>query len=148
MYRNRAVPRAVPAPTVTLRPYDKPRLADYGSVVMLTATGTQGNSETFNPSTNSCSQASNMKACVAPSDVRLKTHLKRIGSMFSNVGLYLYRYNTRMVPHREGWYCGVMAHEVKAVFPLAVVQQDDGYLAVDYGVLNRLLTHEVRTAGA
>lgn len=62
------------------------------------------------------------------SDRRLKFHVTRIGSHWLGVGIYEYDIFGR----RE---TGVMADEVLAVKPQAVLRHPSGYLMVDYGML-------------
>jgi hypothetical protein len=62
----------------------------------------------------------------APSDVRLKTDIERIGALPSGLPVYAYDYiwgGPRQV--------GVMAHEARELFPDAVAEFG-GFLAVDY----------------
>jgi hypothetical protein len=62
-----------------------------------------------------------------PSDARLKHNIRAVGSLPNGITVYRYNYiweNTE--------YLGVMAHEVREILPDAVVQNEDGYLAVDY----------------
>jgi hypothetical protein len=69
------------------------------------------------------------------SDARLKRDIVAIGELPDGLHLYRYRYlwSSRL-------YVGVMAQEVLAVAPDAVVRGNDGYLRVDYGRLGLRLT--------
>jgi hypothetical protein len=70
-----------------------------------------------------------MAAAVAMSDVRLKRDIEPLGKLGSLV-FYRYRYlwgDTRFI--------GVMAQDVLAVFPHAVLRGADGFLRVDYSKL-------------
>jgi hypothetical protein len=64
------------------------------------------------------------------SDVRLKRDITPLGRLDDGLGLYSYRYLWS-----DTVYVGVMAQEVAATMPSAVVMGDDGYLRVDYGKL-------------
>jgi hypothetical protein len=64
------------------------------------------------------------------SDIRLKRDIAQLGELDSGINLYRYRYlwsNTTFV--------GVMAQEVAAMKPEAVLRGADGYLRVDYARL-------------
>lgn len=64
------------------------------------------------------------------SDVRLKRDIALIGHLDNGLGLYSYRYLWS-----DTVYVGVMAQEVAATMPSAVVVGDDGYLRVNYQTL-------------
>ncbi len=66
----------------------------------------------------------------APSDVRLKTDIARVGTASNGLPLYHFRYVGLGTV-----YEGVMAQDVLAHTPEAVVTLPGGYLAVDYGKL-------------
>lgn len=59
------------------------------------------------------------------SDRKAKKDIRRIGTAFNGVPLYMYRYTD----DDSRWHVGPMAQEVK---PSAVELRDDGYLYVDY----------------
>ena len=61
------------------------------------------------------------------SDVRLKNDVAIIGRLDHGLGLYRFAYRGS-----ETAYVGVMAQEVQAVIPDAVVRGRDGYLRVRY----------------
>jgi hypothetical protein len=63
------------------------------------------------------------------SDRRLKSNIQRIGTHPSGIGWYEYDIFGR---HEQG----VMADEVEAVMPEAVIMHDSGYKMVDYGRLS------------
>lgn len=65
-----------------------------------------------------------------PSDRRLKQDIVRVGT---EGGLPLYEFAYRANPARR--YRGVMADEVLAVMPDAVLVGEDGFMRVDYGML-------------
>ena len=66
----------------------------------------------------------------APSDVRLKTSVERIGTAKHGLPLYSFSYRDH-----EGVYEGVLAQDVLKVMPAAVVVGDDGYYQVKYDML-------------
>lgn len=63
----------------------------------------------------------------APSDARLKTDIRRVGTNRLGLGVYQYRYRGL-----EGVYEGVMAQEVEVMHPGAIRALPMGYKAVDY----------------
>ena len=62
------------------------------------------------------------------SDIQLKHDVVRVGTVADGIGLYRFQYNWS-----DQVYVGVMAQEVQAVRPDAVMRGRDGYLRVDYG---------------
>jgi len=62
-----------------------------------------------------------------PSDIQLKHDVVRIGAVADGIGLYRFQYNWS-----DQVYVGVIAQEVQAVRPDAVVRGREGYLRVDY----------------
>lgn len=66
-----------------------------------------------------------------PSDIRLKEDVSALGWTSSGLGLYRYRYKGDAT-----YYVGVMAQEVAQQVPAAVSPGMDGYLWVDYGLLD------------
>jgi hypothetical protein len=62
------------------------------------------------------------------SDIRLKSNIVKVGEHPLGIGVYEYDIFDR----RE---YGVMAQEVLAVKPEAVIHRPDGYLMVNYGAL-------------
>lgn len=69
-------------------------------------------------------------ATAAFSDVRLKRDVSLLEVLANGLGLYLYRYLWSDV-----LYVGVMAHEVSAVRPDAVMRGAGGYLRVNYSMI-------------
>jgi len=67
---------------------------------------------------------------LAPSDIELKHDIVRLGSLADGIGLYRFQYNWS-----DQVYVGVIAQEVAAVRPDAVLRGGDGYLRVDYARL-------------
>jgi hypothetical protein len=72
--------------------------------------------------------AAGQAAMMKYSDVRLKSDIVKVGDHPLGIGIYEYDIFGR----RER---GVMAHEVLAVKPEAVIQRSNGYLMVNYGAL-------------
>jgi hypothetical protein len=72
--------------------------------------------------------------CGTPSDIRLKRDIAQVGELDGGINLYRYRYLWS-----DTTYVGVMAQEVAAVKPEAVLRGADGYLRVDYARLGRRL---------
>ena len=111
--------------------YSPPVLKVYGSVSRLTR-GTGG----------SQADKSNMTK-MAASDRSIKENIVRVGEHPLGIGLYLFDYKTE---YREQWgsgrQFGVMADEVDAVMPEAVVVHPDGYKMVNYGLLGIYRTSE------
>ena len=80
--------------------------------------------------------------CGQASDIRLKRDITQVGEVDSGINLYRYRYLWS-----DTVYVGVMAQEVAAVKPDAVLRGADGYLRVDYARLGlRLQTWDQWTA--
>jgi hypothetical protein len=72
----------------------------------------------------------------APSDRRLKQHVKRVGAIPNGLPLYSFQYI---------WggptFVGVMAQDVLRVMPDAVMTDPDGFYRVDYEMLGtRMMT--------
>ena len=66
----------------------------------------------------------------SPSDIRLKHNITLLGRLANGLGFYRFSYNGS-----DNAYVGVMAQEVQAVMPDAVMRGGDGYLRVSYGRL-------------
>jgi len=64
------------------------------------------------------------------SDVRAKHAITHLGQLANGLGFYRFSYLGS-----DQAYVGVMAQEVEAVRPDAVVRGSDGYLRVDYDKL-------------
>ena len=76
---------------------------------------------------------------IAASDIRTKQNITRIGTLPNGLPFYQFEYKPEFKDHPlagHGKFVGVMAQEVQAVMPDAVINLDNGYLAVDYGKLN------------
>ena len=75
-----------------------------------------------------------MAAC----DVRMKENINRIGTLPNGLPFYQFEYKPEFKNHPlagHGTHTGVMAQEVEAMYPNAVITLDNGYKAVDYGQL-------------
>ena len=114
------------APSNGKKDYQSPGLVCYGSVSVLTQAGGTGSNEG--------SSSGNMN--MLPSDIRLKQNIVRIGNHPLDFALYLFDYKPEF---GEQWgsyrQFGVMAQEVEAVMPAAVVTYPDGYKRVNYAML-------------
>lgn len=69
-----------------------------------------------------------MMAMMMNSDVRLKSHIQRIGTHVKGFGIYLYKIFDK-------WQIGVLAQEVQKTMPEVVHVDKKGFLMVDYGAL-------------
>jgi hypothetical protein len=72
------------------------------------------------------------------SDIRTKENIKQIHWMPNGLPVYEYEYKPEFKDHPlagHGKFVGVMAQEVEAMYPNAVITLDNGYKAVDYGQL-------------
>jgi hypothetical protein len=77
-------------------------------------------------------------AALMASDIRMKENIKHIAWLPNGLPVYTYEYKTEFKDHPlagHGTHTGVMAHEVEAMYPNAVITLDNGYKAVDYGQL-------------
>jgi hypothetical protein len=75
---------------------------------------------------------------IAASDIRMKENIKQIDYLANGLPVYEYEYRPEFKNHPlagHGKFVGVMAQEVQAVKPSAVITLSNGYLAVDYGSL-------------
>jgi hypothetical protein len=72
------------------------------------------------------------------SDIRTKENIKQIYWLPNGLPVYTYEYKEEFKDHPlagHGTHIGVMAQEVEAMYPNAVITLDNGYKAVDYGQL-------------
>jgi hypothetical protein len=72
------------------------------------------------------------------SDIRTKENIKQVDWLPNGLPVYTYEYKEEFKDHPlagHGTHTGVMAHEVEAMYPNAVITLDNGYKAVDYGQL-------------
>lgn len=104
------------------RAYSKPSLSVYGSVRELTGStsGAVGDGSGMN---------------MLASDPAVKENIVRVGEHPAGFGLYLFDYKAKFASFGEGRQFGVMADEVQAIVPEAVVPGDHGFLTVDYAKL-------------
>jgi hypothetical protein len=75
---------------------------------------------------------------MAASDIRMKENITRIGTLPNGLPFYQFEYISEFKDHPlagHGTRTGVMAQEVQALIPDAVITLDNGFLAVDYGKL-------------
>ncbi|MEP6390096.1 MAG: tail fiber domain-containing protein [Halioglobus sp.] len=104
-------------------PYSRPNLLLFGSAASLTKGG--GGSHT---------DGGGMPHTM--SDPRTKEKVNRVGTHWSGVGLYLFDYIlSRQAELGRGRQFGVMADEVEAVIPEAVILGSDGLKRVNYSML-------------
>jgi hypothetical protein len=72
------------------------------------------------------------------SDIRTKENIVPIGVLNNGLTLYSFEYKDEFKDHPlagEGLQVGVMAQEVEQVYPYAITTLNDGYKAVNYGLL-------------
>lgn len=87
----------------------------------------------------------------AASDIRLKENLSKIDNSLEKlltISGYQYYWNKiaqEIHPERTMLDVGVVAQEVQKILPSAVVEREDGYLAVNYDKLIPLLIESVKT---
>lgn len=76
-------------------------------------------------------------AMYAKSDRRLKTDIKRLGTLEKwDIGVYSFKYvDSLKDEYGDKTYVGVMADEVEQVLPEAVITMADGYKAVNYDLV-------------
>lgn len=90
----------------------------------------------------------------AASDIKLKENLSKIENSLEKllkISGYEYHWNKiaqEMYPERTMQDVGVIAQEVKEIVPSAVVEREDGYLAVKYEKLIPLLIEAVKALKA
>jgi len=89
------------------------------------------NAETAQQNTLASGMAGLGAAAIFASDRRLKKNLKRLGT--SLMGLPIYAFDYIWGGDRQ---VGVMAQDVIKVIPEAVHTDEDGYMAVDYGMIS------------
>lgn len=77
-------------------------------------------------------------AGIMASDIRMKENIKQIHWMPNGLPVYEYEYKPEFKDHPlagHGKFVGVMAQEAEAVYPQAVTTIENGYKAVNYGLL-------------
>ena len=122
------------------RSYRPPVLVRYGAVRDLTQTGSGSQSESNSNSQSDMPCINDFKrhdSCFGiMSDPRTKENVVRVGTHPLGIGLYLFDYRQPWAAQwGQGRQFGVMADEVVAVLPQAVIRGDDGYRRVDYAML-------------
>jgi Chaperone of endosialidase len=103
--------------------YVRPALTVFGSVRNLTggSLGNVGDSTGMN---------------MIMSDPRAKENIERVGTHPAGFGLYRFDYRPEYrSAHGTGRQFGVMADEVEAIVPAAVIRDASGYARVDYAQL-------------
>jgi hypothetical protein len=81
-------------------------------------------------------KANNAPRPTSISDIRLKRNIVKLAHLDNGLSLYRFRYTWG-----DTVYVGVMAQEVLAIFPDAVVHDPDGYMRVNYERLGlRMMT--------
>ncbi len=103
--------------------YVRPELTVFGSVRNLTggSNGTVGDSTGMN---------------MVMSDPRAKENIEHVGTHPAGFGLYRFDYRPEYrAAHGAGRQFGVMADEVEAILPAAVLRDVNGYARVDYAQL-------------
>lgn len=77
-------------------------------------------------------------AGIMASDIRMKENIKQIHWLPNGLPVYEYEYKPEFKDYPlagHGKFVGVMAQEVEQMYPQAVVNLDNGYKAVNYGLL-------------
>jgi hypothetical protein len=72
------------------------------------------------------------------SDIRIKENINRIGTLPNGLPFYSFEYKPEFKDHPlagYGLHTGVMAQEAEQMYPQAVTTLDNGYKAVNYGLL-------------
>lgn len=71
------------------------------------------------------------------SDIRAKENIIKIGQLPSGLGLYSWDWKASAPSDAKGNpTVGVIAQEVQLLMPEAIIQREDGYMAVDYSKVN------------
>ncbi len=77
-------------------------------------------------------------AAIMASDIRMKENINQIHWMPNGLPVYEYEYKSEFKDHPlagHGKFVGVMAQEAEQMYPQAVITLDNGYKAVNYGLL-------------
>ena len=105
--------------------YVAPKLNDFGSIRTQTRSGN-----------GSGGDGGAISGMTMVSDRRLKTNIFRVGTHPLGVGLYLFNYIAEVSSVAgHGRQFGVMADEVEACLPDAVITCKDGFKRVNYAML-------------
>lgn len=121
---NEAI-QATTLPSGQKRSYKRPQLRFYGEVRQFTqGTKSVGSDGSFTLGKN------------VGSDRAFKTNCVQVGTHPLGIGLYLFDYKPEFQEAQGyGRQFGVMADEVEAVMPEAVLMYEDGYKRVNYNML-------------
>ncbi len=112
--------------------YHQPVLIRHGRVTMLT-TGSAG---AFMDGMMSSQSTAGGGGGMMMSDPDAKSHIRRVGTHVSGVGVYVFQYLPKFQKQwGEGYQLGVMADEVAQQYPEAVSIDSDGYRRVNYQLL-------------
>jgi hypothetical protein len=107
--------------------YSRPELTVFGSVRNLTG----GSVGSMSDGSGTLTLAMGMI-----SDPRAKENIVQVGTHPAGFGLYLFDYKAEFLAEGgEGRKFGVMADEVRAIVPEAVLTDASGYMRVDYAKL-------------
>lgn len=107
--------------------YQPPSLRTFGQVHMLTQAASKGANG---------DGGQGMMVANAPSDRSIKENIVQVGVHPSGIGLYLFDYKPAFwASTGSGRQFGVMADEVEAVIPEAVLMHPEGYKQVNYAML-------------
>jgi len=110
-----------------------------GSASQVTGLGTSvGNIQQTEGALGQIGQAAQgIGTLIQASDVRLKENLNKIGQLPSGLGLYSWDWkDSAPSDAKSNPTIGVLAQEVQQLIPDAIVQREDGYMAVDYSKVN------------
>jgi len=81
--------------------------------------------------------ASGVGSLIALSDIRAKENINKISQLPSGLGLYSWDWKASAPDDaKNNPTVGVLAQEVKQLIPDAIIQREDGYMAVDYSKVN------------
>lgn len=111
---------------------------DYMGAAGLTGQASIANANAENARTNAMMSGLFSMGAAAASDIRMKENIERVGAMPNGLNIYEFEYKPEFKDHPlagHGRFTGVMAQEVQELNPKAVMTLDNGYMAVDYGML-------------
>jgi hypothetical protein len=113
--------------------------ADILGATQMNFNAQQGAANAQNASNNATTQGLfSLAGAAMMSDIRTKENIKHIYWLPNGLPVYTYEYKDEFKNHPlagHGTHTGVMAQEVEALYPNAVITLDNGYKAVDYGQL-------------
>jgi len=111
---------------------------DYMGAAGLTGQANIANANAENARTNAMMSGLFSMGAAAASDIRMKENIERVGALPNGLNVYEFDYKPEFKDHPlagHGRFTGVMAQEVQEFNPKAVMTLDNGYMAVDYGML-------------